>query len=97
MRPVTLADIEAATQAVMAAGEEARQTFAATLLSQARRADRYRRKSGRAHPRFGDGTLLSAALCHPRAARPACFDAGWLDALAHVLRALAQSDGHHGN
>ncbi len=37
------------------------------MIAQARLADRFRQNTGRPHPRFGNGTLLSVALNRPGA------------------------------
>ena len=95
MRPVSVADIEFATRAVIAVPECERATMARRLVGQAFEADRFRQKTGRAHPVWGAGSLMSAALAHPQAKRAGCLNDDWLAAMACVLSALADAPDHH--
>ena len=88
MRPVQLADIEAAARALMCCTPAARSTLAAQLVAHADIAEKYRKRLRKPHLRFGTGTLMSAAAAHPQARRPAVFGADTLDAFAHVIKAL---------
>ena len=63
MRPLLPGDLDCAVAVVMAQPPEARADVAARLLAQADLADRYRKRLGRAHPHYGTGSLMSAALC----------------------------------
>lgn len=88
MRPVGLGDLAAAAGALMAAPEGARAALMQAMLREAERADAFRAASGRYHPRLGNGTLMAAALGHPRAALAGPNDAAWLDCLAQATRAV---------
>lgn len=89
MRPVTLIDLETAVRVLLAEPRHARAAVARRLIAAADDGDAHRRQTGRSHPRFGCGTLTSAAFQRALAARPAAYDSDALDALGHVVRALA--------
>lgn len=59
------------------------------MLSEAITADDWRRRTGRIHPRWGDGTLMSAALRRPTASEPPLSDPAWCRLMAYVYLALA--------
>lgn len=61
MRPVLHADLVSAARALLAVPEAMRAGLAERLIAEAEAADRYRRRLGRRHPRWGDGTLAAAA------------------------------------
>ncbi|MBN8294192.1 hypothetical protein JI664_19630 [Rhodobacter sp. NTK016B] len=65
MRPVTLTDIAAAARVLLALPEGRRRAGMAALIARAERAEHHRVTTGRCHPLYGNGTLLSAALAHP--------------------------------
>lgn len=89
MLPVLPGDAEAAAAMLLALPPEARPRALARALARAEAADRHRRKTGRAHPRWGNGSLTDAVAGLPyRRARfwgepeyAACF--------AQVFAALA--------
>ncbi len=59
------------------------------LIWQAKVADRYRRRLGRPHPAWGNGSLLAATCAEPKAeAEPFLSDLRWLRALSCVLDRL---------
>jgi hypothetical protein len=80
MRRLVPADLDAAARALLAVPPTARQRLAGRLVVEADAADRYRRRFGRAHPIWGNGTLESAARsrgfavaqCDSQAERDAC-------------------------
>lgn len=85
MRPVLWGDLVAAT--AWAAANPARPV--AALIDRAQAADLYRKHHGRPHPRWGNGSLMAAALAE--AAPPVRFDdPAALAALAQVAAALAR-------
>lgn len=59
------------------------------MLAEAVRADDWRRRTGRIHPRWGDGSLMSAALRRPTANEPPLADPAWCRLVAYVYLALA--------
>ena len=67
MQPVTLGDLAAAARVLLARPQAQRPAAMAALIARAEAADRLRRAEGRHHPLYGNGTLMAAALAHPRA------------------------------
>lgn len=65
MRPVTVTDLCAAARVLLALPEDHRAAAMQALIRRAEAADRHRRETGHAHPAYGNGTLLAAALAHP--------------------------------
>jgi hypothetical protein len=84
MRPVGLGDLVAAAGALAAVPPARRGALMVRLLAQAQAADAFRRREGRMHPVFGNGTLMAAALACPQAAPPP----GGVEALAVLAEAL---------
>ncbi|SFS08150.1 DUF7742 family protein [Yoonia litorea] len=97
MRPVTLADLEVAVRAIVRHPQEDREAFAVKLLGDAAIADSFRAKTGKLHPSFGAGTLMSAAMQHPLAARPEWAKPETLAALGFVLKGLDAKYGQSQN
>ena len=62
MRPVLHGDVICAACALLAVPRGTRWRQAREMVAQADAADRYRRHFGRAHPNWGNGTLMAAAL-----------------------------------
>ena len=95
MRPVLMTDLLCAGRAVLAVDPQARAPLARRLLRDADAADRFLRRYGARHPRFGDGTLAAAARHSGLVSDPAICDPEFARALVLVLHALihrAQSD-----
>ena len=89
MRPVQLADLEIAARVLATLPASARPELIAQLCTQAKVADLYRKISGKAHPQFGTGTLMSAASKHALAPRNALCDRDFLASLAALCAYLA--------
>lgn len=96
MRPVLVGDMLAAARVLMALPREARDGAMAELLAEAELADRFRKRCGRAHPRFGNGSLMAAALVRAPGPEPFPADPPFLDALSRVAAALAERAEKHG-
>lgn len=64
MSPVIYNDVLAAVSVVAGVPPTQREAMIATLLDQADAACAYRRVHRRAHPTFGDGSLMASALRH---------------------------------
>ena len=88
MRPVTHGDVVAAARVLYSYGEAERPEMIERMLRQARRADRFRAETGRVHPFWGDGSLMSAALQMDPPAEPALADEDYCACLAQVFEAL---------
>jgi len=98
MRPVGLGDLVAAAGALAAVAPDQRRALMARLLAEARAADVFRRREGRIHPAFGNGTLMAAALARPQRALPPGERQALLclaQALAAVLETPAEGGGDH--
>lgn len=89
MRAVLTADLDTAARALAAVPPAERPALIAALLTAAHCADKWRKRTGRAHPRWGDGTLAAAAARAPLAPPPRRYDAAATAALAAVLAGLA--------
>lgn len=97
MRAVTFADIEVAARALVCVPPHKRDVLMRELVRSADIADRYRKRSGRQHPHFGSGTLMSAAQAHAKAPRKSCLGDDMLHALANIISVLQAHDPHHDN
>ncbi|ATI41646.1 hypothetical protein CBW24_06290 [Pacificitalea manganoxidans] len=87
MRSVLIGDLLAAAEVLAAVPEPARADRLARLLRGAALAERHRQRTGRAHPRYGDGSLMAAAMKQPRAPG-AVRDAEFRRCLGMVLAEL---------
>lgn len=96
MRPVGLGDLSAAAGALAAVAPARRAGLMAILIAEAETADRFRRRHGRPHPDFGNGTLMAAALARPQA-RLAPGGREGLAALAQALEAVLAWHGKPGS
>lgn len=95
MRPVQLADIEVAARSLWPLHDHAaRQARVRSILTEARIADKYRKRMGKPHPHFGNGTLMSAATGFAIAPRPSRCDRDYLACLAIVIAELTAASGN---
>ena len=90
MRPVLHGDVVTAARALYARPPGQRTALAARLIEEADRADSFRRTSGRRHPVWGDGTLLSAAARCDLAPEPFLDEADYCDCMMIVFEALME-------
>lgn len=90
MRPLLIADLLVAAKAVLGVPASLRPLLAERLLDRADAADRYRRRMGRLHPGWGDGTLSAAAQAVPAGNSVALSNPDAAEALSLVLLALAK-------
>ena len=93
MRRVLYGDVTAAARALLAVPVEARGPLLVRLFAEAEAADAHRLRTGRAHPHYGTGSLMSAALGHPVAREPFLDDPGYAACLAEVFEALVARAG----
>ncbi|MBS0124254.1 hypothetical protein [Thetidibacter halocola] len=98
MRPVLHGDVIAAARAILPLPPLAREAAARRLVAQAEAADRYRKRMGRVHRDWGNGTLMGAA--GPGVAAVRLGDPEMLDAMRAVIDALLEravrAGRHHG-
>ncbi len=59
------------------------------MLAEAASADAWRRRTGETHPRWGDGSLMAAALRRQSAGEPPLSDPAWCRLIAYVYLSLA--------
>ena len=90
MRRCLIGDIWAAAACVAACPEPQRDAFARLLITQADAAHRYAKRLGRAHPLWGNGSLMSRALLLPPAAPVDRQSSAYLRALSLIAQLLAQ-------
>lgn len=93
MRRVLYGDVRAAARALLAVAQEARGPLLTRLLAEADTADAHRLATGRAHPLFGTGSLMSAALAHEVAREPYLDDPAYAACMAEVFEALVARAG----
>lgn len=62
MRPVLHGDVTAAARALLPLPEEVRPAALRGMLARAGAADAYRKRFGRGHPDWGNGSLMAVAL-----------------------------------
>ena len=91
MRPVLMGDAIAAARAMAAAPPARRGWVLCRMCREASRAEARRRATGQMHPRWGDGSLMSAALRRPCRAEPGLEDAAYREALIAVLERVGAS------
>lgn len=88
MRPVMHGDVVAAARFLYALPEQNRYRALRRLMQQAEDADFYRRQTGKVHPAFGDGSLMTAALAKSPPSEPALDDRDYCGCMAMVFEAL---------
>ncbi|MCT4555807.1 MAG: hypothetical protein N4A53_14055 [Pelagimonas sp.] len=91
MRPVLHGDVTAAARALLSVPASARAALARRLVAQAEAADAYRQERGRAHPFWGTGSLMSAALARRPAPERRMDDPDFADCFIAVLDALREN------
>lgn len=88
MREITHGDICAAARVLLARPKHQWRAVMQQMLYEAHCADCCRKRFGRAHPRLGNGTLMSVALARGPVAGPVASDEAYLGALAAVIAAV---------
>ncbi len=88
MRAILHGDVTAAARVLLLRPPEARPRFIRRLLSEADGADRYRKRTGRAHPHWGNGCLMAAALKYEAAPEPFLSDRDYAECMVIVLEAI---------
>ena len=91
MRAVLAGDLWAAARALRSLPAARRASACRRLLEEADAAHRYHRRFGRAHPRWGTGSIMArAGQAGPLPPAPPLSDPDWCDCLAVVLLELAR-------
>ncbi|MBI1217485.1 MAG: hypothetical protein GC186_02965 [Rhodobacteraceae bacterium] len=89
MRQVLMGDVIAAARVLLADDPPHRPVLLGRMIHQAEQADHYRKRLGRNHPDWGNGSLMAAAGVWPQAPEPFLSDPDYLDCLDMVLVRLA--------
>ncbi len=88
MRPVLHGDVVAAARALYPLEARTRATALESLFQRAAWADAFRKRTGRVHPVWGDGSLMAVALGHDMPPEPPLSDSAYCDCLAQVFEGL---------
>lgn len=88
MRPVLHGDVSNAARALLYVPRRLRRDLCARMLSEAEAADAHVQRSGRLHPLWGNGSLMSAARKRMLADEPSFDDADYCGCFEMVLRGL---------
>ena len=91
MRPLHLFDLDVVVRAALAQPPEMRRRFLEQAVIRADVADRFRKRLGRAHPEYGDGSLATAVAWQERVAR-AHLDRKYRKHLGMLLAILAERE-----
>ena len=92
MRAIHLTDLDIATRVLLAIPDDHRENLAVRIIAGTRLADTYRKRLGRRHHKWGDGSLANAALAIGEPAPVQRCHAGYRRALSLILCALDQDD-----
>lgn len=88
MRPVLHGDVSNAARALLQVPRGVRQNLCIRLIREAETADIYARRTGRLHPLWGNGSLMSAARKRVLADEPGFDDPDYCACFEMVLRQL---------
>lgn len=88
MRPVLHGDVSAAARVLLNAPALDRKVLCRRTIAEAEVADRHVQRTGRMHPLFGNGSLMSAARKRLMADEPGFDDPDYCLCFETVLRAL---------
>ncbi len=88
MRPVLHGDVTNAARALLAVPRGVRRGLCNRLIREAETADIYARRTGRHHPLWGNGSLMSAARKRMLADEPDFDDLDYCACFEMVLRQL---------
>ncbi len=88
MRRVLPGDVAAAGCALLCAAPSSRPELLRQMLARADAADAHRLATGRAHPRWGNGSLMAAAMAKPRLREPFLDDQDYAACMVLLFTAL---------
>ncbi len=91
MRRIHYADVSSAARALMTRAVADRVRVCLRMIRQAEVADAHRLATGKAHPKWGTGSLMEVARLHPMAAEPGFENPSYVAALRVVLTCLHQN------
>lgn len=84
-------DVQSAARALAAVPRLRRAWVMHRMLAEAATADAWRRAHGQMHPRWGDGSLMAAALRRPVIKEPPLSDPAWCRLMAFAYLAIAHA------
>ncbi|MFA3917856.1 DUF7742 family protein [Ruegeria hyattellae] len=93
MLPVLHGDVSNAARALLTVAPGARRWVGARLVAEAAEAAAHVARTGRLHPRFGNGSLMAAARKRRLADEPGFDDPDYCACLIEVLRAVMHHRG----
>lgn len=89
MRQIAHGDVTAAARRLLDLPPESHKAAVTALLDRAEAADRFRKRHGRAHPFWGNGSLMAVALSgRPPRGEPFLSDPDYLQAIATVIEGI---------
>lgn len=88
MRRLLHGDLTAVACALLSVSAGGRAALLSAILTHAEEADAHRQETGRAHPRWGDGSLMALALPLKRASEPFLDDPDYAACVIMVLEAV---------
>ena len=91
MRRVLHGDLVQLGRVLSVQPRDIRAAVCAQAFAEAAEAAEHRRRTGRWHPRFGDGSLAGWAMRHPRPPEPPLDDPDYADSLMLILARLRDS------
>lgn len=94
MRPVLHGDVSSAARALLFVPKRARRGLCERMIREAQAADRYVQATGRVHPFWGNGSLMSAARKRPLADEPGFDNSSYCRCFEMVLQALIAIHSH---
>lgn len=90
MLPVMHGDVMIASRALLAVPKAQRVHLAQRIICEAKAANQYRLSTGRAHPVWGNGSVMSAASRFERARDPGLDNTEYCTCLIMILECLMQ-------
>ena len=91
MRRLLHGDVSNAARALMASAPECRQALCQQMLREAELADQHVQRTGRLHPKWGNGSLMMAARKYRQATEPGFDDIEFIECFQIVLEHLRQA------
>lgn len=88
MRPVLHGDVSAAARALLAVPQRSRRSLCIKMVAEAELADLHVQRTGRLHPDYGNGSLMTAARTRVLADEPSFDDPNYCQCFGMVLRQL---------
>ncbi len=95
MRRVLHGDLVQMARMLLTCPPSERERTCRRAIAEAHAADKYRRRFGRRHPDFGDGSLAGWAMRFPRPAEPPLDDPDYAGCLRTVLTCLEETPRAH--